>query len=108
MAQTYTGYEHEAITPINELAASVRDAAEVLPPLDDPRFGERFDRYGDARVVLIGEATHGSSEFYRTRAAITQRPIARRGFNIVAVEADWPDAAQIDRHVRLLPAPPRQ
>src|SRR5205085_12356976 len=53
-----------------------------------------------ARVVLLGEATHGTSEFYRARAQITRRLIERHGFNIVAVEADWPDAARIDRYVR--------
>jgi erythromycin esterase-like protein len=50
--------------------------------------------------VLLGEATHGTSEFYRARAAITRSLIERHGFTIVAVEADWPDAAAIDRYVR--------
>lgn len=57
-------------------------------------------RIGDARVVLIGEATHGTSEFYQLRAAITQRLIEEKGFNIVAAECDWPDAARVDHHVR--------
>ena len=78
----------------------IRAAAEPLPDLDDPAFGALFDRYADARVVLLGEASHGTSEFYRARAAITRRLIERHGFRIVAVEADWPDAAAIDRHVR--------
>jgi protein-L-isoaspartate(D-aspartate) O-methyltransferase len=78
----------------------IRDAAEPLPDLDDPAFGELFDRFGDAKVVLLGEASHGTSEFYRARAAITKRLIERHGFNIVAVEADWPDAASVDRYVR--------
>jgi erythromycin esterase-like protein len=59
-----------------------------------------FDRYADARVVMIGEASHGTSDFYRTRAAITKRLIERHGFTIVAVEADWPDAGHVDRYVR--------
>ncbi|HLH12597.1 MAG TPA: erythromycin esterase family protein [Methylovirgula sp.] len=63
-------------------------------------FGAHFDRFGDAKLVLLGEATHGTSEFYRARAAITRHLIERHGFNIVAAEADWPDAARIDRHVR--------
>jgi erythromycin esterase-like protein len=71
----------------------IRDAAEPLPDLDDPAFGALFDRFADARVVLLGEASHGTSEFYRARAAITRRLIEEHGFNIVAVEADWPDAA---------------
>jgi protein-L-isoaspartate(D-aspartate) O-methyltransferase len=81
----------------------IRDAAEPLPDLDDPAFGALFDRFADARVVLLGEASHGTSEFYRARAAITQRLIEEHGFTIVAVEADWPDAAVIDRYVRNRP-----
>ena len=55
---------------------------------------------GDARVVLIGEATHGTHEFYRERGLITKRLIAEKGFKAVAVEADWPDAYRINRFVR--------
>ena len=88
-----------ALTPTSRLAA----AAEPLPDIDDPAFATAFDRYADARVVLLGEASHGTSEFYRARAAITRRLIEKHGFEIVAVEADWPDAATIDRHVRLKP-----
>jgi erythromycin esterase-like protein len=75
-------------------------AAEPLPAIDDPAFGAMFDRFADARVVLLGEASHGTSEFYQARAAISRRLIQEHGFNIVAVEADWPDAAAIDRYVR--------
>jgi protein-L-isoaspartate(D-aspartate) O-methyltransferase len=82
----------------------IAEAAEPLPDLDDPAFGALFDRFADARIVLLGEASHGTSEFYRARAAITRRLIEAHGFNIVAVEADWPDAAAIDRYVRHLPA----
>jgi erythromycin esterase-like protein len=79
----------------------IRQSAEPLPgDFDDPRFGAMFDRFGDARVLLLGEASHGTSEFYRARAAISKRLIERHGFNIVAAEADWPDAATIDRYVR--------
>ncbi|MCX7512790.1 protein-L-isoaspartate(D-aspartate) O-methyltransferase [Frateuria sp. STR12] len=82
----------------------IRAAMEPLPELDDPAFGRLFDRYADARVVLLGEASHGTSEFYRARAAITRRLIEAHGFTIVAVEADWPDAAALDRYVRGRPA----
>ena len=58
------------------------------------------DKFGDARIVLLGECTHGTAEFYRARAAITQRLVARHGFRIVAIEGDWPDAAELDRYVR--------
>jgi erythromycin esterase-like protein/predicted phosphoribosyltransferase len=55
---------------------------------------------GSARVVLLGEATHGTHEFYRERAFISQRLIAEAGFSAVAVEADWPDAYRVNRYVR--------
>jgi protein-L-isoaspartate(D-aspartate) O-methyltransferase len=85
--------------------------SETLPNLIS-RSGESFEtlenadldpligRVGETRVVLIGEASHGTSEFYRLRARITQRLIEEKGFKIVAVEADWPDAARIDHYVR--------
>jgi erythromycin esterase-like protein len=85
---------------LEPLAGLIKRAAEPLPGIDDPAFGAMFDRFGDARVVLLGEASHGTSEFYRARAAISKRLIEHHGFNIVAVEADWPDAATIDRYVR--------
>ncbi|HEX8384075.1 MAG TPA: erythromycin esterase family protein [Sphingomonas sp.] len=82
------------------ISTLIAGAAEPLPDIDDPAFGRLFDRFADARLVLLGEASHGTSEFYRARAAITRRLIEEHGFTMVAVEADWPDAAAIDRHVR--------
>ncbi|MGH7476658.1 MAG: erythromycin esterase family protein [Longimicrobiales bacterium] len=78
----------------------VRDAAVRLrgEPSD---FEALLARIGDARIVLLGEATHGTHEFYRARARLTQRLIREKGFNIVAVEADWPDAYRVNRYVRL-------
>jgi erythromycin esterase-like protein len=55
---------------------------------------------GDARVVLLGEASHGTHEFYRERARLTRRLIEEEGFSAVAVEADWPDAYRVNRWVR--------
>jgi protein-L-isoaspartate(D-aspartate) O-methyltransferase len=81
------------------LAGKIAAAAEPLPATSDPQFGAAFDRFADRRVVLLGESTHGTAEFYRARAAITSHLIERHGFRIVAVEADWPDAAQINRLV---------
>src|SRR4051812_32444750 len=80
--------------------AILRGYGEPLPPPDTREFGPLFDRFGTAKVVLLGEATHGTSEFYRARAQVSRRLIERHGFKIVAVEADWPDAATIDRYVR--------
>ena len=60
-------------------------------------------RIGNSRFVLIGEASHGTHEFYQQRAEITKRLIAEKQFTAVAVEADWPDAYRIDRFVRGYP-----
>src|SRR4051812_3402674 len=88
-----------------ELSRLIAAAAEPLPHPEHEEFATVFDRFAEARVVLLGEASHGTSEFYRARAAITRRLIEKHGFEIVAVEADWPDALAIDRHVRDRPAP---
>lgn len=74
--------------------------AEAFATLEDADLEPLMRRIGDARVVLIGEASHGTSEFYRLRAHITQSLIETKGFNIVGIEADWPDAARIDHYVR--------
>jgi erythromycin esterase-like protein/predicted phosphoribosyltransferase len=75
--------------------------AEALPtengvPADDTL----FELVGDAHFVLIGEASHGTHDFYAARARMTQRLIQERGFNAVAVEADWPHAYRVNRYVR--------
>ena len=85
------------------LPEMISEAAEPLPDLNDPAFGALFDRFAEHHVVLLGEASHGTAEFYRARAAITRHLIETHGFTIVAVEADWPEAAAINRHVRNLP-----
>jgi erythromycin esterase-like protein len=82
------------------VSALIARGAEPFGAIDDPAFAGLFDRFAHARVILLGEASHGTSEFYRARAAITRRLVEAHGFSIVAVEADWPDAAAIDRHVR--------
>jgi erythromycin esterase-like protein len=77
----------------------LRGAAIWFEPSVDG-FGRLFDSIGDARLVLIGEATHGTHEFYRTRAELTKALILHKGFNVVAVEADWPDAYRVNRWVQ--------
>ncbi|HEY0372580.1 MAG TPA: erythromycin esterase family protein [Thermoanaerobaculia bacterium] len=67
---------------------------------DASNYDALLDLIGDADVVCIGEASHGTHEFYRERAKITKRLIDERGFNAVAVEADWPDAYRVSRFVR--------
>lgn len=95
----FTSHSDSAATA--ELGKLLRHSAEPLPaPERADEFGQLFERLGDAKVVLLGEATHGTSEFYLARGAITRRLIEKCGFSIVAVEADWPDAAHIDRYIR--------
>ena len=82
-----------------------RVAARIVDAIA-PLAGERrdydllLDAIGDAPYVLLGEASHGTHEFYRERATITKRLIVEKGFNAVAVEADWPDAYRVNRFVR--------
>ncbi|MBN1238518.1 MAG: erythromycin esterase family protein, partial [Gammaproteobacteria bacterium] len=114
-----SGFEHDA----SELSAQApgsaafrrrpSGAAEVVAgaaePFDDLRSADLdplLERIGAARVILLGEASHGTAEFYEMRARITQALIERKRVRIVAVEADWPDAAQIDRYVRGASAAP--
>ena len=78
------------------LAASGRPFAQI----DSVDLAPLLDRIGNAKVVLIGEATHGTSEFYRMRERISRELIEKRGFSFVAIEGDWPDAARIDHYVR--------
>jgi len=82
------------------LPECVAEAAEPLPDIDEEAFAAAFDRFADRRVVLLGEASHGTHEFYAARSAITKRFVEKHGFTIVAAEADWPDAAVLDRHIR--------
>jgi len=77
----------------------VRDAARpVTGAVTD--YDPLLEFIGDSRFVLLGEASHGTHEFYRQRAQITKRLIQEKGFTAIAVEADWPDAYRINRYVR--------
>jgi erythromycin esterase-like protein len=82
------------------LINAVRDAA--VPLAEGDPHDALLELIGDARFVLLGEASHGTREFYRERARITRRLIAEKGFNAVAVEGDWPDTWQLNRYVRNL------
>ena len=77
----------------------IRTRAQKLTG-DTRDYDALIDAIRDARLVLIGEATHGSHEFYQERAVITDRLITEKGFSAVAVEADWPDAYRVNRYVR--------
>ncbi|SDX53519.1 Erythromycin esterase homolog [Geodermatophilus africanus] len=77
---------------VRDLALPLRDPADLDPLLD---------RVGDARVVAVGEASHGTAEYYAWRAALTRRLVTERGFGLVAVEGDWPDCYRVNRSVKL-------
>ena len=77
----------------------VRDAARPLTG-SAADYDDLLNFCGDARVVLLGEASHGTHEFYRERAQITKRLIREKGFTAIAVEADWPDAYRVNRYVQ--------
>jgi erythromycin esterase-like protein len=81
------------------LAAAIGRIAQPLggAPAD---YDALLNLIGDARFVLLGEASHGTHEFYHRRAEITRRLIEEKGFVAVAVEADWPDAYRVNRHVK--------
>ncbi|KRV48914.1 erythromycin esterase [Wenjunlia vitaminophila] len=79
--------------------AAIRD--EAMPVRNGvPSDEALFDLVGDAHLVLIGEASHGTHEFYSARAQITRRLIEEKGFGAVAVEGDWPDAYRVNRYVQ--------
>jgi erythromycin esterase-like protein len=79
---------HDAIQTAFTPVSDAGDAADIV------------EFIGDAAVALLGEASHGTHEFYANRACITRRLIVERGFRAVVVEADWPDAYRVNRYVR--------
>lgn len=82
----------------------LEELTSLARPLDTPaHLDPLLDRIGDSRYVLLGEASHGTSEYYSWRAELTRRLVEERGFTVVAVEGDWPDCQRINRWVRGLP-----
>src|SRR5665647_2444146 len=106
------GRVHRALHPVSSeekmLVRRLADAAEPFPSIETANLDPLLNRVGSARIVLLGEATHGTSEFYRMRARVTRELIAKKGFRFVAVEADWPDAARVDHYVRHFQYPPSE
>lgn len=96
----------EAPTEPGALGALLRESCETIDSIDSAPLDPFLERIGDARVVLLGEASHGTAEFYRMRARITRALIERKGFTIVALEADWPDAARVNCYARDIPPAP--
>ena len=99
------GWEDEAAAkpatgkPEATLPELIYQSSEHFARIDHVNLDNLLERIGDSRLVLLGEASHGTAEFYEMRARITRELVERKGFNIIAVEADWPDAACIDRYI---------
>ncbi len=104
------GWEDEAGTTPAQPSAAGEPLAQPVPALiaqgcepfesiDTADLEALMARIGDARLVLLGEASHGTAEFYEMRARITRELIEKKGFNVIAVEADWPDARHIDHYI---------
>jgi protein-L-isoaspartate(D-aspartate) O-methyltransferase len=101
------GWEDEAATVAAgkgkkgeaSLSELIYESSEHFGDIDHVNLDHLLDRIGDSRLVLLGEASHGTAEFYDMRARITQALIEKKGFNVVAVEADWPDAGHINHFI---------
>lgn len=78
----------------------IGQASESFTSIDEVNLDNLLERIDDSRVVLLGEASHGTAEFYDMRAKITKALIEKKGFSIVSAEADWPDAAHINRYIQ--------
>ena len=78
----------------------MQELASAAVTLESGGHDRLLARIGDARFVLFGQATHGTDEFYRERAEVTRRLLEGKGFDAVAIEADWPDAHRVSRYVR--------
>lgn len=84
----------------SSLEELIYDSSEHFASIEDVDLEKLLRRVGNARLVLLGEASHGSAEFYEMRARISRELIEKKGFNIVAVEADWPDASHINQFIQ--------
>jgi protein-L-isoaspartate(D-aspartate) O-methyltransferase len=97
-----------AKTTDGTLAKAIAATSEKFDAIASAELEPLLRRIGDARIVLLGEATHGTSEFYRMRERISRELIERKGFSLIAIEGDWPDAARIDHYVRHAEYPPSE
>src|SRR4051812_15397510 len=85
----------------SDAAELVRPLREIARPLQSPAdLDPLMNLIGDARYVLLGEASHGTREYYTWRAALSRRLIEEKGFSFIAVEGDWPDCYRVNRYVK--------
>ena len=86
--------------PDADLVQVITGTCEAFDDVETADLAPLMTRIGDAKIVLLGEASHGTSEFYRMRDRITKELVQKKGFDFIAIEGDWPDAARIDHYVR--------
>jgi erythromycin esterase len=92
-------YFTKELAPNEERTISIiKDKAEVL--MNQADLQPLFDRIGDAQFVMLGEASHGTHEYYTWRSQITKKLIKEKGFQFIAVEGDWPDCYQVNRYIK--------
>ena len=91
-----------------DIAKVITASSEPFNSIGSADLAPLLERIGDAKIVLLGEASHGTSEFYRMRERISQELITRKGFRFVAIEGDWPDVARLDHYVRHFEYPPSE
>ncbi len=91
-----------------ELRKLIGSSCDPFDSVETADLDPLLERIGDADIVLIGEASHGTSEFYKLRSRITRELIVKKNFKFVAIEGDWPDAARIDHFVRHFDTPPSE
>jgi protein-L-isoaspartate(D-aspartate) O-methyltransferase len=91
-----------------DIVDAIIGSSEPFDSIRGTKLDPLLERIGDAKIVLLGEATHGTSEFYRMRERISQELISRKGFRFVAIEGDWPDVARLDHYVRHFEYPPSE
>lgn len=90
------------------LSQRIAKTAQAFDGIDSMPLAGLLERIGDSRIVLLGEASHGTAEFYLARERITRALIEEKGFSFVAIEGDWPDAARVDHYVRHAEYPPSE
>lgn len=83
--------EHEIVSAVKQWSYTLHSKADLQP---------LYDRIGNARIVMLGEASHGTHEYYTWRTHISKKLIEEKGFNCIAVEGDWPDCYQLNRYVK--------
>ena len=91
---------HSSVSSTKPVSQMIAKTGDIIPSIRKSDISPLLDRIGDSKIVLLGESTHGTAEFYEMRARITRELIEQKEFTIVALEADWPDGEMLDRYIK--------